>query len=340
MSTQVDLFTNVEPTSVSPAIAKPFVSRSTFCYVNGNTMKVNANNVLDQYFTKKEVAVELYKKSRNIISNYEKSLAIFQWIEPSAGDGIFFNLLPKNKRIGIDINPLNDEIIKSDYLKYVLPKNEKSIVIGNPPFGHRGVMALNFINHSKNADYVCFILPMFFESKGKGSIKYRVNGFNLIHSERLVENAFYNPNNNKSVDVKCVFQIWSKNHKTENEGFSWYKHKKNEPFGDLVKIFTVSLAKKRECGKRWIYDEKADYYLSSTFHTNISVVDTFEEVKYKSGVAIVLTTQDDIIRNKIKTLLQNVDWTKYGSLATNSCYHIGKSNIFDVLQDNIDKIYE
>ena len=30
MSTQVDLFTNVEPTSVSPAIAKPCVSRSTF----------------------------------------------------------------------------------------------------------------------------------------------------------------------------------------------------------------------------------------------------------------------------------------------------------------------
>lgn len=30
MSTQVDLFTNVEPTFVRPAIAKPFVSRSTF----------------------------------------------------------------------------------------------------------------------------------------------------------------------------------------------------------------------------------------------------------------------------------------------------------------------
>src|SRR5690348_16196232 len=30
MSTQVDLFTNVEPTSVSPAIAKLPVSRSTF----------------------------------------------------------------------------------------------------------------------------------------------------------------------------------------------------------------------------------------------------------------------------------------------------------------------
>ena len=30
MSTQFDLFTTVEPTSVSHAIAKPFVSRSTF----------------------------------------------------------------------------------------------------------------------------------------------------------------------------------------------------------------------------------------------------------------------------------------------------------------------
>jgi len=31
MSTQVDLFTNVEPTSVSPAIAKPFVICCFFC---------------------------------------------------------------------------------------------------------------------------------------------------------------------------------------------------------------------------------------------------------------------------------------------------------------------
>jgi hypothetical protein len=133
MSTQVDLFTNVEPTSVSPAIAKPFVSRSTFCYVNGNTMKVNTNNVLDQYFTKKETAKYLYKKTCDIISKYESSLKEFKWVEPSAGDGVFFNLLPKKNRIGIDINPMNDEIIQTDYLKFNLP--EKTIVIGNPPFG-------------------------------------------------------------------------------------------------------------------------------------------------------------------------------------------------------------
>ena len=116
------LFKNLLDTTKSQTLT------TEFKYVNGNTMKVNANNVLDQYFTKKEVAAELYKKSHDIISNYEEDITKFQWIEPSAGDGIFFNLLPKNSRIGIDINPLNDEIIKYDYLKYVLPKDKKNII--------------------------------------------------------------------------------------------------------------------------------------------------------------------------------------------------------------------
>jgi hypothetical protein len=302
-------------------------------YVNGNKMKENSENLLDQYFTNKELAESLYAKTKNIISEYETNIDNYFWLEPSVGEGCFFDLLPKKQRIGVDIVPLREDIIKSDYLQYQLPK-EKLIIIGNPPFGHRGVMALNFINHSQNAEYVCFILPMFFESKGKGSIKYRVRGFNLIHSERLPKNSFYIPTTEKTVDVKCVFQIWSKNHKLETEEFSWYNNRHKEPFGDIVKIVTVSLAKKRECGKKWIFDQKADFYISSTFHNNISIVKSFDEVKYKSGVAIVFTTQNQAIQNNIKNILENTDWAKYATLATNSCYHIGKSNIFDVLQDN------
>ena len=60
------------------------------------------------------------------------------------------------------------------------------IVIGNPPFGLRGQLALKFINHSsKFADYVCFILPQLFQSDGKGVPRKRVIGLNLIHSETL-----------------------------------------------------------------------------------------------------------------------------------------------------------
>lgn len=302
-------------------------------YVNGNVMKQNIHNVLDEYFTDKKLAISLFEKAKNVILNYEKTLENYFWIEPSVGEGCFYDLLPPKKRIGIDIKPKNLEIIQSDYLAYELPQ-EKIIIIGNPPFGHRGVLALDFINHSQNAEYVCFILPMFFESKGKGSIKYRVKNFHVIHSEKLPKNAFYIPKTNKKVDVKCVFQIWSKNHKIKTEEFSWYKNRKNEPFGEFLKVYTVSLAKNRECGKKWIFEKKADFYIASTFHKETSVVYDFEKVKYKSGVAMVFTTENEKIKTQIKNIFEKTDWTKYASLATNSCYHIGKSNIFKVIQDH------
>jgi hypothetical protein len=310
-----------------------------YSYVNGNIMKINTSNILDQYFTKVDVAKELYEKTKKIISKYEDNLNDFTWLEPSAGNGTFYNLLPKDKRLGVDINPLLPEITKSDYLQFQLPNDKRIIVIGNPPFGHRGVIALDFINHSKDAEYVCFILPMFYESKGKGSIKYRVKGFNLVHSERLKHNSFYNPNTNKNVDVKCVFQIWSKNHKLEKNEFSWYNNNGKEPFSEILKVYTVSLAKNRECGKRWIFNEKADFYISSTFHNQTTIFDTFDKVKYKSGIAVVFTTNNEELKNKLINIFKNTEWSNYGSLATNSCYHLGKSNIFQVVQDNIHLIY-
>jgi len=306
-----------------------------FRYVNGNLMKENANNLLDKYFTNKNLAESLYQKTVDVIKKHENNIENYIWLEPSAGEGVFFDLLPQNKKIGIDISPLREDIIKYDYLKFKLP-NKKIIVIGNPPFGHRGVMALNFINHSIMAEYVCFILPMFFESKGKGSIKYRVRGFNLIHSEKLPKNSFYIPETQKSVDIKCVFQIWSKNHKLKKEEFSWYNNRHKEPFSDILKIYTVSLAKKRECGKKWIFERKADFYISSTFHKEISIVYSFEEVKYKSGIAIVFTTNNNLIKDIVRRIFETTNWEKYASLATNSCYHIGKSNVFHVLQDNLE----
>ncbi len=305
-----------------------------FFFVNGNVMKSNDDNVLDQFFTNREVAEYLYKKTIDIISIYETDIDSFLWIEPSVGEGAFYDLFPKNKRIGVDIAPLRKEFIKSDFLEYTLP-NSRNIVMGNPPFGHRGVMALEFINHSEKAEYVCFILPMFFNSKGKGSIKYRVKGFNLIHSEILPSNTFYSYTTKKVKDVKCVFQIWSKNNKVENKEYSWYNNNGKEPFGDIVKVVTVSLAKKRECGKKWIFDKKADFYLSSTFFDKIEPVYSFDEVKYKSGIAIILITQNQEIRDRIKNIITTADWKQYATLATNSCYHLGKSNVFQLLNDKL-----
>ncbi|GAA6238870.1 MAG: hypothetical protein SPLM_09870 [Spiroplasma phoeniceum] len=304
-------------------------------FVNGNEVKINEKNLLNQYFTKRSVAEKLFNTTISEIKKWEKGdiLNDFLWIEPSVGEGCFLDLLPKNKRLGIDIEPRRKDVVESDYLKFELP-NKKSIVIGNPPFGHRGTMALEFINHSFPADYVCFILPMFFSSVGKGSIKYRVKNYNLIHQQELEENAFYIPNGG-DVDIKCVFQIWSKNHKKETKEISWYNTRnKQDPFSKLLSVYTVSLAKNRECGKKWIFDEKADFYVSSTFFKENKIVNNFKDVKYKSGIAIKYNTKNKTLINKLNKIFKNIDWTKNSSRATNSCYHIGKSHIYQILLDN------
>ncbi len=300
-------------------------------YVNGKVMKENINNKLDQYYTKREVSKYLFEKTIEIISKYDNNIFDYTWLEPSVGEGCFFDHLPEEKRIGIDIEPKRNGVIKHDYLTYNLP-NKKLIVIGNPPFGHRGVLALEFINHSIGADYVAFILPMFFTSTGKGSVKYRVKGFNLIHEEILPPNSFYLPSG-KNADVKCCFQIWSRNHGIETTEYSWYNNNKKEPFANYVKLVTVSLAKKRECGKEWIFNKKANWYLSSTFYKENEVVKNFDEVKYQSGVAIIYTSKDKSINERLDNIFINADWVKYATLATNGCYHIGKSNIFKLLKD-------
>ncbi|RDU65028.1 SAM-dependent methyltransferase [Helicobacter sp. MIT 14-3879] len=297
-------------------------------YVNGGIMKNNQNNYFDEYFTKPEIAVYFFNKTKEIISQYE-NLEKFTWLEPSVGDGCFYKLLPHNK-IGIDIHKTTFDTLQMNYLHYQLPK-KPLVIIGNPPFGHRGVLALEFINHSQNADFVAFILPIFFQSLGKGSIRYRVKKFHLLYEENLPHNAFY-LSNGKEKDVKTCFQIWSKKYKNTKEEFSWYKQKeKQEPFHNILKVVTVSLAKNRECGKEWIFDKKANFYLSSTFFKENAVVKDFSQVKYKSGVAIIYNKNAP--KRKLDKLFLNANWNKYSSLATNGCRHIGKSHIFQLLQD-------
>lgn len=300
-----------------------------FKYTNGNLMKDNAKNKFDEYFTKPEIAKELFDKFCQIVGQKE-DLTKFCWIEPSVGNGAFFSLLPKNNTIGIDIKPTEFDTIQSDFLGYALP-SAPFIVIGNPPFGHRGVLALEFIKHAQNADFIAFILPMFFQSLGKGSIRYRVpQHLHLLYEEVLPKNSFYTPSG-KDADVHCCFQIYSKNHKSERSEFSWYKDSGKEPFSEILKVVTVSLAKNRECGKEWIFNKKADFYLSSTFFKQNEVVDSFEKVKYKSGIAIIyndLSRKDELDR-----LFKGADWLRYSTKATNGCYHIGKSHIFQLLQD-------
>lgn len=160
-------------------------------------------NNLDQFYTNKNIAVELFSLIKQNINLNEYFL-----FEPSAGYGAFSDLFEDNF-IAIDIEPKKDYIQKQDFLTYNTDFLEdfKVVTIGNPPFGKNSSLALKFLNKCASfSDYICFILPKTFN---KDSIINRIDlNLHLILNHDLPKNSF--TYNNKNYDVQCVFQIWKK----------------------------------------------------------------------------------------------------------------------------------
>ena len=161
---------------------------------------------LDQYYTKSAVADQCLRKLSKDLPQVKDKI----FIEPSAGNGSFYSLLPRRRRAGLDIAPNGKGIERGDFLKWYPPTSdrERYVVVGNPPFGHRSKLAVSFFNHAADiADIIGFIVPRQFQ---KYSIHSRLNGdFKLIRDYELGENSFYTPNG-KDFLVRCVFQEWTR----------------------------------------------------------------------------------------------------------------------------------
>ena len=272
----------------------------------------------DQFFTPDTTAKYCFSKFLEVLKKYN-NYEDYIFIEPSAGNGCFLKILPLDKRIGLDIEPKFHEIIKQDYLSWTPNENKKYVVIGNPPFGLRGQLALKFINHSSNfADYVCFILPQLFESDGKGVPRKRVTGLNLIHSEKL-NTDFENPDGN-TIKVQCIFQIWSKFHKNKN-----YEIKERE--NNNIKIYSLSDGGTSSTTRNKKMFNKCDIYLPSTCFgkENMKYYDTFDMLPGKKGYGIIF------IKDKEKNLekFKSINWYNVAFLSTNSAYNIRSSQIND-----------
>jgi len=161
-------------------------------------------NTKDQYYTCQSVAKECID---SIVSLIPDSIA-YQWIEPSAGNGSFLKSLPIHiPRIGIDLDPKMDGIIKGNFLEWEPTSHAKRIFFGNPPFGKQGSLAKQFIQHSANyADVIAFILPKSFVKPSMS--RAFPSKFHCILEKELPKNSF--EVNKISYDVPCVFQIWQK----------------------------------------------------------------------------------------------------------------------------------
>ena len=160
-------------------------------------------NKYDKYYTNKKIMKKCCKIFKKNIKICKGDLVI----EPSAGNGIFINCIKKYNKILLDIKPENKLIKKKDYLKYnykkIKNKYKKIHILGNPPFGKKGSLAIKFIKKScEFCDSFSFILPRSFN---KYFLKKTVPlNYHLVKYYNLPDNSFGKPYK------KCVFQIWEK----------------------------------------------------------------------------------------------------------------------------------
>ena len=144
--------------------------------------KENVEN--DQYYTKENIA-------QMCIDSLPFHLDWFDYIiEPSAGRGDFYRLLPTANLVGIDIDPKISSIIKSDFFDLDFKTKGSVLTIGNPPFGKNASLAYTFFQHAAQySDCIAFILPRTFR---KPSMINRLNRrFHLVYDELLPLNSFY-----------------------------------------------------------------------------------------------------------------------------------------------------
>ena len=158
-------------------------------------------NGKDQFYTQEAVAKTCIDRVLALLPYTSEYL----WIEPSAGNGSFLNQIPFQK-IGLDIDPQSDTIVKHDYLTWT-PPAQPCIVFGNPPFGKQSSLARAFISKSCGfANVIAFILPKSF-TKPSMYKAFHAN-FHLVHSEELAKDSFLL--NGLPYDVPCIFQVWQK----------------------------------------------------------------------------------------------------------------------------------
>jgi hypothetical protein len=275
----------------------------------------------DQFFTPKETAKTCFDTVRAVLLKNGDDPDKYTYIEPSAGDGSFLSVLPQERRIGFDIEPRNPEVVQQDFLNWKPPESDLRpfVVVGNPPFGLRGNLALRFMNACyAYADYVCFILPQLFQSDGKGSARKRVH-FNLIHSEKL-QTAFYDPDQ-RVVKVECIFQIWSKIH--SNPKYILSSHINND-----ITIYSLSDGGTSSSTRNKSKLRSCDVYLPSTCYGKdaMRAYESFEELPNRRGYGVVFRQER---KPHMIQKCREASWSNVAFLSTNSALNLRRSSILE-----------
>ena len=167
-------------------------------------------NPLDQFYTKAEIAKACWRHFVNTLPALNRNLSDLFFVEPAAGTGAFYQRLPAQKRLGIDLVPKCKDVKSQDFFNVTdfpsVPKD--TAIIGNPPFGKRGKLAIAFFNHAARfADIIAFIVPVNFRKFT--THKQLDPSMRFISKLPLPRDAFY-LHTGKSYSVNTEFQIWTR----------------------------------------------------------------------------------------------------------------------------------
>ena len=279
-----------------------------FISVNSKTNKNSSKLDLDQYYTSYDDMEYCVNKAWDVIK--ELGYDVTEFLEPSAGEGVFSNYLASSGLdvIAFDIEPKCENIIKQDYLTCDLQYKKGRFIIGNPPYGERLNLAQKFYKKSiELGDYIAFILPI--SQLWNKQFMYE---FDLVYSEDLGKLIFSN-----SKKVHCCLNVY-------------VRPKNGLNTKPTSKLKDISIYRQDKKGYKDIVEDIRICYWGDG--TAGKVLNPNEH--YSGEYKIVI--HNEKLRHDILDFFNNIDWKK--ELNSTAMLRIKQYHIVELLKKYIPEI--
>lgn len=201
-------------------------------------------------------------------------------IEPSAGNGSFFNKIPNC--IGLDIKPEHPDIVEKNWFDYFVDFSHKNVlIIGNPPFGKRNYLSKMFLEHSfsfQNVTTVAFVLPNVYKKHTLQKVipsNYRISNIIDLGNDSFTMNDI-------DYHVPCSFFVFDKS-KGEDLRFNvdLYKTCSDFAFSDKNDYDFFVMGAAPNVTKTEPESTNRGYYIKSYIPVDV-LIERFESTKWPS----------------------------------------------------------
>ena len=257
----------------------------------------------DQFFTTPQDA----KDSWEFLHEEADIPADAFYVDPCAGGGAFYKLMPRGRRKGFDIEVqpgMGRYIIKQDFLALDALNNPLKpgfVAVSNPPFGFRASLAVAFVNKcfELGAAYVGFVVPaaMMPDWEGHPVIEKRFdNAHSIAHWGPI--NFFDLPNGKQHQVNACGFVVYQRGRRpapTPGESCDSY-----------FKIYSISTYPHHTANRRGPV-ERCDFFVrASRFKTEKKPLLVEKPDRLGRWLGI------EILRPEAIPVLKGLDWEAMG----------------------------